>query len=143
MADDPVVPSFDQFWKWIKGHPNCIVSAGTIDAVIFDHDDFHWYFAEETNTDGQSERVVQAIRGKQLVGEIMIPPRRVTHVQGEARAEDEFVFECFEEGAPCSRSTSPCATATTPRRASRTPRAGSTGAPEDWPKKASHSRGSS
>jgi hypothetical protein len=40
---------------------------------------------------------VQVIRGKQLIGEIAIAPRSITYVQSEARAEEEFLFECVEE----------------------------------------------
>jgi len=93
---DPIVLSFEEFWSWLKGHPNCVLSAGTVDTVIFDHDDFHWTFSEELNPEGHDEMLVQALRGKQLVAEILIPRGRIIHVQGEAR-DQEFVFECFEE----------------------------------------------
>ena len=32
--------SFDTFWRWLGGHVNCILRAGTPEAVLFDHEDF-------------------------------------------------------------------------------------------------------
>jgi hypothetical protein len=91
---EPVVLSFEEFWRWIQGHPNCILSAGTPDAVLYDHEDFHWYFDRE----GQDDLLVQVIRGKSLIGEILIPVGSVSYVQGEPREEEEYVFDCFVEG---------------------------------------------
>ena len=43
--------SFQKFWTWLQGHVNCIVRAGTPEAVLFDHEDFHWtVFAEDETT---------------------------------------------------------------------------------------------
>lgn len=96
--DDPKVIGFEEFWQWIQGHTNCIISAGTPDTVIYDHDDFHWSFGREVGPDGQEDLLVQLVRGKQLVGEMLIPHGRMTHVQAEQRGEDgEVLFECFEE----------------------------------------------
>ena len=99
MASDPklslghnVIP-FEKFWTWLQGHPNCILSAGTSDAVLFDDDDFHWHFA----SDEEGGLLVQVIRGKQIVGEIMILPRDIAYVQSESKAEEEHVFECIVE----------------------------------------------
>ena len=86
--------SFDEFWDWLQGHPNCVISVGTPDAVLYDHDDFHWHLER----DGQSESLVQVIHGKLLVGEVLIPGGLVTHVQANEGDEDEFLFECFVEG---------------------------------------------
>jgi hypothetical protein len=90
---DPVVLAFDEFWQWLQGHPNCILSAGTPETVLYDHEDFHWHFGRE----GEESLLVQVLRGKNLVGEILIPRGTVTHVSGELRGEGEFVFECFIE----------------------------------------------
>ena len=96
---DPNVPlaasvmPFDKFWAWIQGHPNCILSAGTAEALFYDAEDFHWHFgAEEDGT-----LLVQVIRGKNLVGEILIAPRSVAYVQSEGKGEEEFLFECVVE----------------------------------------------
>lgn len=99
MASDPKLPlapnvvSFDKFWSWLQGHPNCILSAGTPEAVLYDDEDFHWHFASEED----GTLLVQVLRGKQLVGEIAIAPRTITYVQSEAKGDEEFVFECVEE----------------------------------------------
>jgi len=82
----------------MQGPVNCIVSAGTPDVVLYDHDDFHWHFGREVTPEGPDELLVQLVRGKQMVGEILIPHGRITHVQVEPQGEDgEFLFECYEE----------------------------------------------
>ena len=84
---------FDAFWNWVQTHPNCIIRAGTPEAVVYDHEDLHWHFTAE----GAESLVVQVFRGKQLVGEIVITPGDVSYVQGMAGEEDEFVFDCISE----------------------------------------------
>ena len=37
--------SFDEFWEWLMGHPNCILRAGTPDTILFDDEDFYWHLA--------------------------------------------------------------------------------------------------
>ncbi len=44
--DSPTL-AFDEFWRWLVLHPNCIVRAGTADSVLYDDDDLHWHFANE------------------------------------------------------------------------------------------------
>lgn len=95
---DPLMLGFDEFWHWLQGHINCIISAGTPDAVLYDHDDFHWNLGREVTPEGPEELLVQLVRGKQMVGEVLIPHARMTHVQVLAQGEDgEFLFECYEE----------------------------------------------
>jgi hypothetical protein len=86
--------SFRSFWSWLQTHPNCILRAGTPEVVLYDHDDLHWHFA----TEGEDTEVVQLMRGKGLVGEIVVLPGDVTYVQGVAgEAEDEYMFELVTE----------------------------------------------
>jgi len=86
--------SFPAFWTWLQAHPNCILRAGTPEVVLYDDDDLHWHFAVE----GDDTRVVQLIRGKTLVGEIVVAPGDITYVQGVAsEAEDEYMFELISE----------------------------------------------
>jgi len=82
---------FQKFWTWLQGHVNCIVRAGTPEAVMFDHEDFHWtVFAEDETT-----LLVQVARGKELVGELVVFPGEIAYVQTEpGEQEGEFVFEC-------------------------------------------------
>jgi len=82
--------SFDTFWNWLVVHPNCILRAGTDEVVIFDDDDFYWHFT----VDPEGERVVEVLRGKRLIGEIVIDPQRVSYVQPvEGEQPDEYPFE--------------------------------------------------
>jgi hypothetical protein len=84
---------FEAFWTWLQTHPNCILRAGTPEAVVYDDDDLHWHFAAE----GPDTLVVQLMRGKKLVGEIVVAPADVAYVQGVAGEEDEYVFELISE----------------------------------------------
>ena len=63
------------------------------DAVLYDDDDLHWHFGVEDD----GTLLVQVIRGKQLLGEILIQPREVAYVQSESKGEEEFLFECIVE----------------------------------------------
>lgn len=90
LTDATPTMSFETFWEWVTSHPNCILRAGTRDAAIFDDDDFHWHFT----TDGPGNLLVQVIRGKRLVGEILIPRQEIAFVQGVVGDhESEFIFE--------------------------------------------------
>jgi len=84
---------FTVFWSWLMRHPNCILRAGTAEAVLYDDDDFHWHFASEG-----SGVYVQVIRGKILIGEIGIDTERISYVQyvGED-PEGEHLFELIVE----------------------------------------------
>lgn len=105
MTPDDLLPdatptmSFPTFWEWVTAHPNCILRAGSKDAVVFDDDDFHWHFT----MDGPENLLVQVIRGKRLVGELLIPRQEIAFVQGVlGDQEGEFVFELVggDESSP-------------------------------------------
>ncbi len=89
--------TFERFWRWLKRHPNCILRAGTPDSYLYDHEDLHWHLEED------EDRVptIQLIRGKQILGELVIELREVLFVQvlpdpdGEA---GQFVFELVGGG---------------------------------------------
>ncbi len=86
--------SFQVFWDWIVLHPNCILRAGTPEAVIYDEQDLHWHFG----TENSDTLIVQVIRGKRLMGELLVQPEQVTYVQGFAgEHEDEHIFELVSE----------------------------------------------
>lgn len=94
--DEPLTLTFEAFWSWLLGHPNCILRAGTPEAVVYDDEDLHWHFASE----GPQTLVVQVMRGKRLVGELLVEPEHVTYVLGAAgEREDEHLFELVSEGA--------------------------------------------
>ncbi len=92
--DPPFTLPFDIFWNWVTTHPNCILRAGTPEAVLYDDDDLHWTFAGE----GASTLLVQVLRGKRLIGEMLLEPEQVTYVQGvQGQRDDEHVFELISE----------------------------------------------
>ena len=93
MDDQPTLP-FDVFWAWIMSHPNCILRAGTPEAVLYDDEDLHWHFAKEE----PETLVVQVLRGKHLVGELLLVAEQIAYVQGSpGEGDHEFVFELITE----------------------------------------------
>ncbi len=92
VAEATTLP-FEAFWSWLVTHPNCILRAGTPEAVIYDDDDLHWTFAGE---DGYL--LVQVLRGKRPIGELLVEPEPVTYVESSAgEQEGEVVFELISE----------------------------------------------
>ncbi len=85
----------EPFWAWLTMHPNCVLRAGTLQAVLYDDDDLHWQFAAEDNA-----LYAQVVRGKRLMGEIMLEPDVVSYVQvQEGDREGEWIFELMAENA--------------------------------------------
>jgi hypothetical protein len=85
----PTLP-FETFWQWVVTHANCILRAGTRDAAIYDDEDYHWHFGQEES----DSLLVQVVRGKRLVGELLVPGDRIAYVQGGmGDHEGEFLFE--------------------------------------------------
>jgi hypothetical protein len=76
--------TFDRFWRWMMDHPNCVVRVGSADATLLDHDDFHWEFMDEE--DGNT--VIQLVKGKALVGELMISRGDIAFVQASLDVEN-------------------------------------------------------
>ena len=94
MMDAPFTLTFEDFWRWLSAHPNCIIRAGTPESVLYDVEDLHWHFASEA----EGTLLVQVLRGKLLLGELLLRPERVTYVQGVAgEDEKEHVFELISE----------------------------------------------
>ena len=86
--------SFDVFWDWLIAHANCILRAGTPETVIYDDEDLHWHFAAEN----AETLLVQVIKGKRLVGELLIQPEQVAYAQGfQGDQEGEHIFELVTE----------------------------------------------
>lgn len=79
----PAPVSFDRFWRWLLDHTNCVVRVGSPSATLFDHDDLHWDFFE----DDEGFAVVQLVRGKVLVGELLIDKSQVALVQPQLDPE--------------------------------------------------------
>lgn len=86
---------FEIFWGWLTRHPNCILRAGTANAVLFDDEDLHWHFASD-----ESGLFVQVIRGKRLLGEMILDTEQIAYVEafGEQEA-GEYGFEIISENA--------------------------------------------
>lgn len=86
--------TFEQFWTWFQQHPNCIIRAGTADAVFYDYDDFHWYPGVESN----GTVFVQMLRGKRIVADLVMNPGEVAFVKVEpGEREGEFFFDLCDE----------------------------------------------
>lgn len=84
--------AFDQFWRWLQAHANCILRAGTPEAVLFDDDDLHWHFTRE-----EQSLIVQVVRGKQVLGEILLHPADASYVEAHPGEGDEFLFEVISD----------------------------------------------
>ena len=64
--------------------------------MIFDHEDFHWHFAEETD----GTLLVQLVRGKRLLGEMLLESEQVAYVEAVPQEhEDEHPFELISEAS--------------------------------------------
>jgi hypothetical protein len=84
--------TFDVFWRWLKRHPNCILRAGTPDSFLYDHEDLHWHLDQ----DADGSPLVQLVKGKVLLAELVLDIRDVLFVQSRMQAEEgaqEHVFE--------------------------------------------------
>jgi hypothetical protein len=94
MAAVATTLSWDKFWRWLASHTNCIVRAGTPEAMLCDHDDFHWTLT----TEDEHTFVVTLGRAKEVVGELVVFPQDVAYVQVEpAEGDNEWLFECIVE----------------------------------------------
>ena len=94
LLDETPTLSFDQFWDWLILHPNCILRVGSPDAVLYDDEDYHWQFTQE----GLEAPVIQVLRGKRLVGELLVIREPITYVQGSTgEVGGEYVFELIAE----------------------------------------------
>lgn len=86
--------SLTDFWKWLALHGNCILRAGTPQAVLYDDEDLHWHLTLEE----PGVAVVQVVRGKRLMGEILISSDQISHVEASrGENEEEFIFELVAE----------------------------------------------
>lgn len=85
---------FDAFWDWLQRHPNCILRAGTPEAVLYDDDDLHWHFGRED----ERVLVVQLTRGKRIVAELLVEPEAVSYIEEvPADTAEEHVFELVSD----------------------------------------------
>ncbi len=92
--ETPFTLPFEAFWNWVVTHPNCILRAGTPEAVLYDDEDLHWHFAAE----GGSTLLVQVLRGKRLMGELLVDSEQTTYVQAvQGQHDDEHLFELITE----------------------------------------------
>lgn len=92
--------TFERFWAWLKEHPNCILRAGTPDCYLYDQEDFHWVFT----VDGDQNPVVELVRGKRLVADLVLEVRDVLRVQASPDVEqpEHVLFEVVSnlQGTP-------------------------------------------
>lgn len=90
----PMTLPFEKFWGWLHAHCNCIVRAGTPEVVLFDHEDYHWHLAQEPD---EHLFLVQLVRGKDLVGEMVVLSHEISFVQCTPTDAEEWAFECVIE----------------------------------------------
>jgi len=92
--EPPFPLPFQSFWNWLIEHPNCLLRAGTPEAILYDDEDLHWNFAAE----GDGRLLIQVLRGKRLAGELLLDPEQVTYVEGvPSEVEGEHLFELISE----------------------------------------------
>jgi hypothetical protein len=85
--------TLETFWSWLLEHPNCIVRAGNPECVLCDDEDFHWWLGNDGDM-----LVTQLIRGKRLIGELVLEPERAAYVEDRgAQEEGEHLFEIIAE----------------------------------------------
>jgi hypothetical protein len=87
------VIDFEQFWRWIQGHPNCILRVANATMILFDDSEYHWHFGVESET----TYFVQVIHGKRYVGELVINPTEVAFVHIQVGEQDEFAFDLLDQ----------------------------------------------
>ena len=87
VTETPNTLPLEEFWTWLLGHPNCILRAGTPDTVIFDDDDLHWQLGNEGST-----MFTQVLRGKRLMGEMLMNSDAVSYVEIHGGDREEEVF---------------------------------------------------
>jgi len=83
---------FDRFWRWLRRHIHCIVSVGTPDAYLYDQEDLHWHLDE----DEDRTPIVQLMRGKQVLGELVLEVRELLFVQVMPDPDGEAGQHLFE-----------------------------------------------
>ncbi|MBI3182789.1 MAG: hypothetical protein HYZ28_11685 [Myxococcales bacterium] len=85
--------TFERFWRWLLEHSNCLLRAGTSDAVLYDLEELHWQLDE----DEDHNPMIQVVRGKQLVGELVLDVRELLFVQvtrdPDAEESGRYLFE--------------------------------------------------
>lgn len=91
--------TYRAFVEWLQEHTNCILAAAWGEATIFDHADLHWELYEEEDR----RLVVQSVKGKALIGELVIEGREVHDVtlapDPEALQQGHFLAELHADAA--------------------------------------------
>ena len=102
------------FWNWLAAHPNCILRAGTPEAVLYDDEEFHWHFAAEgggtlraayagelTAEEGQAMIELMLQNHEAVLLEGGLPPgARLAHKHGyvaDTHADAAIVFKVGSE----------------------------------------------
>ncbi len=95
IASNSGTLSLADFWRWASYHYNCILRAGSDTCVVFDQPYLHWHLLQEPD----GTLVVQTIRGKDLIAEIVVDPASVVYVESSPQEDDQVLFELFVETA--------------------------------------------
>jgi len=86
---------FEEFWAWVQAHYNCILRAGSNDAVLYDDDSSHWRMTEFD----ADQWIVQLCRGKHVAAELFVTASLVSYVQFFESDTNEFCYELIRESA--------------------------------------------
>jgi hypothetical protein len=93
-VEQTITMPFEEFWTWLLAHPNCILRAGTPESVLYDDEDLHWHLTSEDS----HTLLVQVLRGKRLLGELLLDPEQISYVQAAPpERPDEHLFELMVE----------------------------------------------
>ena len=88
---------FEEFWRWLHEHANCILRVGTEELALFDQENLHWHLEGDAR-----QPTVQLIEGKRLVAELLMDVREVAFVQatpeGSEPGEQTTLFDLVVSG---------------------------------------------
>jgi hypothetical protein len=89
IPSNPQALTLPQFWRWLKLHYNCILRAGDDGCMIYDQPYLHWHLLEEE----EDLLVVQVIRGKDLIAELIIDQRQIMYVEAVPQEDNNVLFD--------------------------------------------------
>lgn len=93
VVEETTTLTLEVFWQWASAHYNCIVRAGSESAVLYDQPYLHWHLTVES----EGTLVAQLVRGKDLIGELVLDPRGVLYVEARPDEDEQVLFEVIVE----------------------------------------------
>ncbi len=93
FSENSQASSLEVFWRWASIHYNCILRAGSDQCIIYDQSYLHWHLIEEED----DLLIVQVIRGKDLIAELIIDARQVMYVESTIQDDNNVQFELITD----------------------------------------------